>query len=210
MQRSPDFFLERVHRAWHTHAMADSSESALTQESAYAIGKRFCSGDESALAEAYERWSPLVYTIAVRATTDRSMADDVTQQVFVKAWRSHVQFDPDLRPLPAWLVGITRHALSDIKREQDRDRRLTDRLARQDEVTRVHDTDTVVDAVVISEGLAQVEQPRRHILELAFFSGLTHAQISHRLELPLGTVKSHIRRGLLQLRDVVEVTDEPS
>src|SRR6476469_2203975 len=104
--------------------MADRSEATLTDESAYAVGKRFCSGDESALEEAYERWSPLVYTIAVRATADRSLADDVTQQVFVKAWRSHRRFDPDQRPLPAWLVGITRHALSDIKREQDRDRRL--------------------------------------------------------------------------------------
>lgn len=190
--------------------MADWSDGALTDESTYAVGKRFCSGDESALAEAYERWSPLVYTIAVRATTDRSMADDVAQQVFVKAWRSHEQFDPDRRPLPAWLVGITRHVLADLAQQRDRERRLTDRLARQHPEAPVHEPDSVVDAVVISEGLAQVEQPRRHILELAFFSGLTHAQISHRLELPLGTVKSHIRRGLLQLRDVVEVTDEPS
>jgi len=190
--------------------MADRSEGTLTDESAYAVGKRFCSGDESALEEAYERWSPLVYTIAVRATADRSLADDVTQQVFVKAWRSHRRFDPDQRPLPAWLVGITRHALADLAQQRDRDRRLTERLARQEPEAAVHETDTVVDAVVISEGLTQVEQPRRRILELAFFSGLTHAQISQRLELPLGTVKSHIRRGLLQLRDVVEVTDEPS
>jgi RNA polymerase sigma factor (sigma-70 family) len=190
--------------------MADPSDGALADETAYAIGKRFCSGDESALEEAYERWSPLVYTIAVRATPDRSLADDVTQQVFVKAWRSHRQFDPDVRPLPAWLVGITRHVLADLAHERDRDRRLTDRLAEQGHGSVVHDTDTVVDAVVISEGLSLVEQPRRHILELAFFSGLTHAQISQRLRLPLGTVKSHIRRGLLQLRDVVEVTDEPS
>jgi len=68
----------------------------------------------------------------------------------------------------------------------------------------------VVDSVVVSEGLAQIEQPRRSILELAFFAGLTHPQIAERLRLPLGTVKSHIRRGLIELRGAMEVTDDAS
>ncbi len=189
--------------------MTGAGGGELTEESAYAIGTRFGSGDESALEETYVRWSPLVYTIAMRATSDRCQADDLTQQVFVKAWRSRARFDPDLRPLPAWLVGITRHVLADHAHQRARERRLTDRLAGLPP-SAVLETDTVVDAVVLSAGLAQVEQPRRRILELAFYSGLTHAQIAQHLLLPLGTVKSHVRRGLLQLRDAIEVTDEPS
>ena len=68
----------------------------------------------------------------------------------------------------------------------------------------------MIDSVVVSDGLARVGQPRRHILELAYFTGLTQAQIAQSLDLPLGTVKSHLRRGLIQLRDMLEVTDEPS
>lgn len=186
-------------------------DGTATQESSYDVGSRFCSGDQAALEEAYERWSPLIYTIAVRATSDRAHADDVTQQVFVRAWRSHASFDPDVRPLPAWLVGVCRHVLADHVRAEARERRLADRLTLQDHGAPArHETDNVVDAVIVSDGLARVGQPRRHILELAYFSQLTHTQIAQRLRLPLGTVKSHIRRGLLELRDAVEVTDDPS
>lgn len=194
---------------WQTRLMTGAGGGELTEESAFAIGARFASGDESALEETYQRWSSLVYTIAVRATSDRCLADDLTQQVFVRAWRSRAHFDPDVRPLPAWLVGITRHVLADHAHQRARERRLTDRLV---EVHRREppERDSVVDAIVLSVGLAQMQQPRRSILELAFYSGLTHAQIAQRLRLPLGTVKSHVRRGLLQLRHAIEVTDEPS
>lgn len=174
------------------------------------VGRRFRSGDESALVVAYERWGPLVHTIAVRTTSDRAHAEDVTQQVFVKAWRSHRQFDPDVRPLPAWLVGVLRHVLADHHAERERERRLTRRLALETGDRRDRETDAVIDSVVISTCLAQVDQPRRRIIELAYLTGLTHNQIAEHLDLPLGTVKSHLRRGLVQLRGAVEVTDEPS
>ncbi len=179
-------------------------------DDAYAVGRRFRAGEECALEEAYERWGSLVHTIAVRTTTDRTHADDVTQQVFVKAWRSHRQFDPDLRPLSAWLVGILRHVLADHYAERERERRLTRRLALETTDRHDRETDAVIDSVVVSAGLASVEQPRRRVIELAFLTGLTHDQIAERLDMPLGTVKSHVRRGLLQLREAVEVTDAPS
>lgn len=190
-------------------AVSDIDEGARDDDT-HAVGCRFRAGEECALAEAFERWGPLVHTIALRATTDRTHADDVTQQVFVKAWRSHGQFDPDLRPLPAWLVGILRHVLADHHAERERERRLTRRLALETSDRRDRETDEVIDSVVVSTCLARVEQPRRRIIELAFLTGLTHNQIAERLEMPLGTVKSHVRRGLLQLREAVEVTDEAS
>lgn len=172
------------------------------------LGDRFRSGQESALAEAFERWSPLIHTIARRALATEAHADDITQQVFVKAWRSHARFDPDIRPLPAWLVGITRHVLADHAAAQARDRQLVVRLATDFTVEDVPPADAVVDTVVISQGLARVDQPRREILGLVLFAGLTQAQVAGRLDLPLGTVKSHVRRGLIQLRAMMEVTDE--
>ena len=175
-----------------------------------ALGEQFRSGQDAALAEAYQRWSSLIYTLAVRATSDRAAAEDITQQVFVKAWHSHARFNPHLRPLSAWLVGIARHVLADHAAAKVRDQRLAIKLAQHASTRPDRRTDHVVDTVVVSEGLAQVEQPRRDILELVYFAGLTHAQIADQLKLPLGTVKSHVRRGLIQLRDLVKVTDDAS
>ncbi|WP_370615605.1 RNA polymerase sigma factor [Mumia sp. Pv 4-285] len=186
------------------------SPGAEQPEAVAALGERFRGGDDAALEEAYARWSALVHTLALRAT-DHASADDITQQVFVEAWRGRVRFDPTQRPLPAWLVGIARHVIADHRARQSRDARLTARVGNDaDPLTDTARTEAVIDSVVIAQGLSQVDQPRRTILELAFMSDLTHTQISEQLRLPLGTVKSHIRRGLIQLRDFVEVTDEPS
>ena len=77
------------------------------------LGNRFVAGEPSALREAFERWSALVHTMALRVTSDPTQSEDVVQVVFLEAWRSRERFDPGLRPLPAWLVGITRHVLAD-------------------------------------------------------------------------------------------------
>ncbi|MGC4111300.1 MAG: sigma-70 family RNA polymerase sigma factor [Nocardioides sp.] len=175
------------------------------------LAVRFRNGDEDALAEAYQRWSPLLYGMARRATTEPSEADDVLQGVFVRAWRGRATFDPGQRPLPAWLVGILRHHLADHAAERERRRRLLHRV----EAHSHHDlltpsADRVIDTVVVAQEIARLGEPRRAILELALFEDLTQAQISDRLDLPLGTVKSHVRRGLQQIRQALEVTDDPS
>lgn len=172
------------------------------------LGDRFRRGQESALEEAFQRWAPLIQAMARRVLPVEAHADDITQQVFVKAWRGHASFDPAIRPLPAWLVGIARHTLADHFAVQARDHRLVHRLAIGDAARSQPHTDDVVDAVVISQGLAQIAEPRRHVLELAFLVGLTQSEIAERTGLPLGTVKSHVRRGLIQLRTMVEVTED--
>ena len=174
------------------------------------LGSRFRDGDEHALAEAYRTWGGLLHAMARRATGDPGDADDVLQSVFVKAWRGRDGFDPDRRPLPAWLVGILRHVVADHGRDIERRRRLQRRVeTRAGRDVLAPATEQVVDAVLVAHELTQVGQPRRRILELAFFEDLTHHEIAERLEMPLGTVKSHVRRGLLQLRRALEVTDVP-
>jgi RNA polymerase sigma factor (sigma-70 family) len=173
------------------------------------VGEQFAAGDQTALAEAYRRWSPLVYTLALRTLSQQSEAEDVTQRVFIQAWRSRENFDPNRRPLPAWLVGITRHVVSDRMSERSREWRLQKRVATADPpAVEVDDgiADRVADAVVVADGLSRLEQPRRRVVEMSFFDGLTHSQIADSLGLPLGTVKSHIKRGLAQLKTHLEVS----
>ncbi len=180
--------------------------------SVHELATGFVAGDQACLAESYRRWSPLVFTMARRSLGDTSDAEDVTQQVFVGAWRSRQNFDPELGNLPAWLLGIARHRIVDRQRARGRELRLVGAVeveaAAHDDVAPV---DQTVDRLVLAAEIQQLPHPRGTILRLAFWEGHTYSQIAERLDLPLGTVKSHARRALLHLRTrLEEVTSWPT
>jgi RNA polymerase sigma-70 factor (ECF subfamily) len=173
------------------------------------IGRRFAAGDEQALAWAYERFAGQLHGMAVRAFGPGPDAEDVTQQTFVSAWTGRAGYRPDQGPLPAWLVGVCRHKIADTWARRDRQRRTAEAAvaaARAAPQTGGPLVDTAVaDRVLLLGELDLLGQPQRGIIELAFFEDLTHAQIAARTGLPLGTVKSHIRRTLERLRNRLEV-----
>ncbi len=173
-------------------------------------------GDIAGLEELFRRWSPLIHSVARQALGNVDDADDVTQQVFVSAWRSRHTLQPSATALPAWLVGICRHRIADRYAQRARDANVLARAggsasSRTEQRGEPRAADAVLDRLTVEEALAELPEPRRTIVRLAFLQDLTHRQISEHLELPLGTVKSHVRRGLLHLRDEMGVDDgEPS
>jgi RNA polymerase sigma factor (sigma-70 family) len=181
-------------------------------EARAALETAFREGRPQAVRELYERYSPLVYTIARRSLGSVADAEDATQQVFVAAWRGRAGFDPARAPLQAWLVGITRNTVADLHGRRARERRANDAANRVvEEVAPPADDPTrVVDQVVVADALDGLGDPQREIMRLAFFDELTHVEIADRVGLPLGTVKSHIRRGLGRLRTRLEVADVAS
>ena len=174
----------------------------------------FAEGDEAALAEAYRRFSPLIRALALRKLFDQGAADDAVQEVFIRAWKYRDSYSPERSTLAAWLVGIGRNVAAGMATaRQQRSETLVDAPV-QPHAERVPpsgpDPDGVADRVVLDAELARLGEPQGSILRLAFHEDLTHQQISETLKLPLGTVKSHIRRSLVQLRERLEVSDATS
>lgn len=167
---------------------------------------RLRGGDQSALAEMYRAHAALVHTIALRMLSDHHEAEEVTQRVFVGAWNSRHTADPSRGSATAWLVGITRNTVADRLAQRARalrNLRAVGAAGASDERVPAVDT-SVIDRVLIARALAALGEPRASVVRLSFAEDLTHEQIATSLKLPLGTVKSHLRRGLIQLRDSIK------
>jgi RNA polymerase sigma factor (sigma-70 family) len=169
------------------------------------LTERFLAGQESALAEIYQRWSPLVYSIALRSLADVAEAEDVTQKVFVAAWSGRGGYRPERATLPAWLVGITRNKVVDAHNARTKQSRIKSQLAVNNDNRTAEEPMDVAMRLIIADEIARLDDIPQRVLRMAFYEDLTHAQIAERMQLPPGTVKSHIRRSLLKLRSRLEV-----
>ena len=170
-----------------------------------AVATAFVAGDERALRAAYDRWGGLVHAFCVRSLASRADAEEATAQVFVNAWRGRSGFDPSRGSLAGWLLGIARRVVADIWSAAARERQLREAL----EQTRSEQEDTtpdqLVDRLLVADAMAQLRPEQRQAVGLAFYDGLTHQQVASTMGLPLGTTKTHIRRGLAVLRRRLEV-----
>ncbi|MCI1018931.1 sigma-70 family RNA polymerase sigma factor [Microbacterium sp. C5A9] len=177
-----------------------------TTEAEAALDRRFVAGDEQALAELYRRWSPVVFTLALRSLGDRGDAEDVTQRTFVSAWNSRAGYDSSKARLSTWLITIARRRIADTFEARAKVRQLQaemERLTPPDAL--VSDAIDLSETLLLSSELQQLAPDARAVMRLAFYDDLTHEEISRRMGMPLGTVKSHIRRSLARMRDRLEV-----
>lgn len=192
---------EPVGAADHERRTADHEERAAADRAAEAAWSR---GDEIALRRAWDQFGTLIHTYCVRALGDRELAADCTQETFLGAWRARARYDLERGALAAWLLGIARHKVLDARRRSARVP-----VAQADDGGRLPDAESdhqeeLSDRLLLAHALETLSTRAREVIELAFYSDLTQVEIAKRLGLPLGTVKSDMRRGLQRLRAYLE------
>lgn len=160
------------------------------------VESRFGSDDPAVLRAAFDLCGGAVLAYGRRLLPSNEDAEDLVQQVFVTAWRQRDRYDPTRASLLSWLLGIARYKAIDRLRLIERERRVVvgDRRRVVDEAGRT------ADRLLVAEALSWLRPEQQQVLELAFYDDLTHQQIADKLGMPLGTVKSHARRGLQRLR----------
>jgi len=173
---------------------------------------RLALGELEALEGLYERYRTMAYSIALRITGEPTAAEDVVQEAFLGAWRNAARYIEGRGSVKTWLLSIVHHRAIDAIRR----RRPTDQLPEADAAGSMPDALTMpdvwgsvaegLDRTAIASALGSISTVQRESLELAYFSGLTQVEISDRLGVPLGTVKSRMRLGLLGLRRVLTGT----
>lgn len=157
------------------------------------------SGDQSAMAELYDRYSSVVYAVALRVLGDTMAAEDVLQEVFLQLWRNPSAFDAARGSLGGWLAVITRNRAIDALRKRKPEIDIEDVI-----VSVAPDLASEADRSRAAEKvrglLGSMPSAQRSALEMAYFQGLSHSEIATKTGEPLGTVKTRIRAGLIALR----------
>jgi RNA polymerase sigma-70 factor, ECF subfamily len=177
---------------------SDPPDSALIQ--------RLQQGDGLALTSLYSRYSGLVYTIALRILNRTEDAEDLTQEIFLTFWKDQ-KFDASRAALSTYLSLLTRsRALNRLEQRASRQRSL-DRLQQVEPAwtssTPLDHASQLEQQQHLQIALAQLSDKQRQILELSYYQGLSQSAIAEQINLPLGTVKTNARQGLLKLRQIL-------
>jgi RNA polymerase sigma-70 factor (ECF subfamily) len=170
---------------------------------------KLAAGDEDALASLYDSTNRIVYGLALRILGEPSSAEDVTMEVYMQVWRTAGSYDPLRGTVLSWLATLARSRALDSLRS--RKARRADLEENVDDVVNLRDSRPSPELASVKDGwsrivqkaMAQLSPDQREAIELAYFSGLTHAEAAIQTGLPLGTVKTRIRLGMLHLRQLL-------
>lgn len=177
--------------------MSSVPEQAAVHDAA--LIARVRSGDTHAMTAVYDRYAPIVYAVALRVLGDTAAAEDVMQEIFMQLWRKPQSFDGSRGSMGAWLAVIARHRAIDALRRRKPETDMDDVvLASGVDLESETARNTLVARV--RQLIPSLSPEQQRALQMAFFEGMTHAEIAAKTGEPLGTIKTRIRSGLLALR----------
>lgn len=167
--------------------------------------RRCADGDRAAFRHLYDLQSPRLYGLALRLMQQPALAADAVHDAFIQVWQRSARFDPARGAAEAWLSSLLRYRAIDILRRRSREQY---GLERSDQADPSPDAFEQLSGSGESEALhrclQELEEAQRRVVLLAFMEGLSHSELATRLQAPLGTVKSWVRRALLGLRRCLE------
>lgn len=200
----------RVIRLPDVSTRRDRPRAAQAARDWVALMRRVGAGDHDAVAELYDATSHLVFGLALRILGERGLAEDAVAEVYAQVWRQATGFDPSRGSAVSWLLTLTRSRAIDLVRARGRERATEPLEAAAEVLSPTPDPETTTVTAerhrLVRAALASLSAEQRELIELAYFSGLSHSEIAARLEQPLGTVKTRIRAGMTRLRDLLSPT----
>ena len=167
------------------------------------------SGDERAFSELYDRYGGLVYGAGMRYLGDRTLAEDLVQDVFVSVWRNAASFDSSKAGFSTWVYRIARNRAIDLARRRQARARTVAPLQGEEAFPEPDGAEEILGTFDVMGALSEVSVTHREVLMLAYFEGLSQREISRRTGIPLGTVKSRTTAALRALRERMLATKTP-
>ena len=186
----------------------DSRETSTRDRDWAALIKRVADGDQSALTTLYDSTSRLVFGLVLRVVNDRSTAEEVLLDVYTQVWRQASTYDSQRGAPLAWLMTIARTRGIDRLRSgklEHQNRESLDSIGEITSSTASPEADSVTAErrQLVRKALESLSAEQREVIELAYYSGLSHSEIALKLGQPLGTVKTRTRLGMMKLRDML-------
>ena len=192
--------------------MEDAS-AANANDDAHLIAQ-VAQGNRTAFGALYDRFATRLYSLALQILANETEAQDLLQEVFLSLWQKAPQFHPERGSAFAWLVSQVRHRAIDRIRSRRRRGELLDANAPELEpsgagtASSAQNVEAGERAREVRSALAQLSEEQRQVLRLAYFEGLTQAEIAEKLEEPLGTIKARASRGLARLRSILRISHD--
>lgn len=187
--------------------MTVTAEGPLVAPDLKALLAGTAAGDQDAFARFYDATSPAVYGLALRILRDPAEAEEVALDVFLQVWRDAARYDPGRGSALAWVLVLARSRAIDrlrSRRPQRRAETVFDEAELADDAHGPGETTWISQqGAFVRRALRELPGEQRVALELAYFGGLTHAEIAERLGLPVGTAKTRIRLGMMKLREAL-------
>jgi RNA polymerase sigma-70 factor (ECF subfamily) len=174
------------------------------------ILRRIAAGEQSAVQDCLSAYGGLVWSLARRLSPNQEDAEDAVQEIFIDVWKSAARYDEAFASEVAFVAMIARRRLIDRLRRRERQPQVSylDDLTTEPGARTDRQTEICAEAALAARALNQLRPEQQKVIHLAVYQGLSHQEIAQATGMPLGTVKTHVRRGLIQIREALGVNVE--
>ena len=170
---------------------------------------RVAQGDQHAFAELYDRTASRVFGLVKRLLRDHAQSEEVTQEIFLEIWQTATRYDAGKGGAMAWMLTMThRRAVDRVRASQssrDRDTRIGVRDFAPEFDSVAENVEITIESERVKEAMKRLTELQRQAVSLAYFGGYSHSEVSQMLKVPIGTVKTRLRDGMIRLRDELGV-----